>query len=102
MSQLWVIGYDYDCVHVHVHVLGTVSVIYNNNPTNPTVKEDYADNIQTQSDTSNGEHHLGVVDIYMHRQLMIKGDQHPIWTIALTLQGNKSLNGLQKYTNTQP
>jgi hypothetical protein len=38
----------------------------------------------------------------MHRQLLSKGDQHPDWTIALTLQGNKSLNGLQKYTNTQP
>jgi hypothetical protein len=27
------------------------------------MKEDYANNIQAQSDTSNGEHHLGVVDI---------------------------------------
>lgn len=63
MSQLWVIGYGHDCVRVHVHVLGTVSVIYNNDPTNPTVKEDCANNIQAQSDTSNGEHHLGVVHV---------------------------------------
>jgi hypothetical protein len=38
----------------------------------------------------------------MHRQLLSKEINIKVWTIALTLQGNKSLNGLQKYTNTQP
>lgn len=54
-------GYGHDCVHVHV--LGTVSVILNNDPINRTVKKDCTNNIQTQSDTPNDEHQFGVVNI---------------------------------------
>lgn len=56
-------GYGHDCVHVHVHVLGTVSVILNNDPINRTVEEDCTNNIETQSDTPNDEHQLGVMNI---------------------------------------
>lgn len=58
-------GYDHDGVnvHAHVHVLGTISMILNNDPINRTVKDDCTNNIQAQSDTPSDEYQLGVMNI---------------------------------------